>query len=90
MSDYKEEVLEMIDVALAANNKDDFCQCKHRKALEINRPCTYCKINIALYTARVCIVASVGRLDVMWSNMVAMQVEIEKKLKRILTVLLLK
>jgi len=82
MSDCKENVLEMIDVALTANNNDDFCQCLHVR--EANKPCTYCKIETALHVARACIVASVGRLDVMRSNMVAYQKEIEEKLKRIL------
>lgn len=80
--DCKENVLEMIDQALEANSNDDFCQCQHNTI--VNKPCTYCKINSALHTARACIVASVGRIDVMRANMIEMQAEIEGKLKAIL------
>jgi len=80
--DCKENVLEMIDAALAANRKTDFCTCKYPgNGCGI---CNYCKIDRGLTVAKACIIASVGRLDVMRSNMVAMQEEIEGKLKAIL------
>jgi len=80
--DCKETVLEMIDEALSANRRADFCIC--RPGDRIDNMCAFCKINTGLSAARACIVASVGRLDVMRSNMVAYQKEIEEKLKRIL------
>ena len=80
--DCKENVLEMIDAALTANNNDDFCHCLH--VMDTKKPCTYCKIETALHVARACIVASVGRIDVMRANMVAVRAEIEGKLKRLL------
>jgi len=82
MSNCKENVLEMIDVALTANNNDDFCQCLH--VMDAKKPCTYCKIETALHVARACIVASVGRIDVMRTNMMIVQAEIEEKLRKLL------
>jgi len=81
-NDCKENVLEMIDAALTANNNDDFCQCRYGRDKEW--PCTYCKINGGLTVARACIVASVGRIDVMRTNMMIVQAEIEEKLRKLL------
>jgi len=82
MSDCKKTVLEMIDAALTANRMTDFCTC--RPAGMLDGKCAYCKINEGLTMAEACIIASVGRIVVMRSNMVAMKEEIEEKLKRIL------
>ena len=82
MSDCKENVLEMIDAALTANRQGGYCSCVYHVA-DVGW-CNHCKIRKGLEEARACIVASVGRLDVMRSNMIEMQAEIEEKLKRIL------
>ena len=80
--DCKENVLEMIDRSLTANRAEGFCTCKYGHNPEDY--CNYCKIYTGLTVARACIVASVGRLDVMRSNMVEMQAEIEGKLRKLL------
>ena len=77
MSMCKEDVIELIDEALTVNILRHSCSCQQDGVKAGD--CTYCKIQIALKTARACIVASVGRLDVMRSNMLAMQEEIEEK-----------
>jgi len=82
MSDCKENVLEMIRTALTANRNTDFCTCKYPG--DGVGLCNYCKIDKGLTMAEACIIASVGRIDVMRSNMVAMQAEIEGKLKALL------
>jgi len=68
MSDCKENVLEMIDEAVKANYQRGICECHCLGNL--NKRCSYCKIKEALQTSRACIVSSVGRLDVIRSNMV--------------------
>jgi len=78
----KENVLEMIQEALTANRNTDFCTCKYPG--DGVGLCNYCKIDRGLTMAEACIIASVGRIDVMRSNMVAMQAEIEAKLKALL------
>jgi len=81
-NDCKENVLEMIDTALTANRKDRYCTCRYDAyGADI---CNCCKVIGGLTAARACIVASVGRLDVMRSKMVEMQAEIEGKLKKLL------
>jgi len=82
MSDCKENVLEMIDAASTANNNKDFCTCQYETRNA--GPCTYCKIETALRAARACIVASVGRLDMMRVNMMIVQADIEEKLRILL------
>jgi len=82
MSKCKENVLEMIRTALTANRMTDFCTCKYPG--DGVGLCNYCKIDRGLTMAEACIIASVGRIDVMRANMVEMQAEIEEKLKRIL------
>ena len=80
--DCKENVLEMIDRALSANRAEGFCTCKYGH--NPDDYCNYCKIYTGLTVARACIVASVGRIDVMRSNLVACQKEIEGKLRKLL------
>ena len=82
MSDCKENVLEMIRTALTANKQVDFCRCKPGRFPDTT--CTYCKIDKGLTMAEACIIASVGRLDVMRVNMSEVQKEIETKLKWLL------
>jgi len=82
MSDCKENVLEIIREALTANRMADFCTC--RPAGMLDGKCAYCKIDEGLTMAEACIIASVGRIDVMRHKMVAMQAEIEGKLKALL------
>ena len=84
MSDCKENVLEMIDGALRALNLESFCTCGY--PVGTVEFCNYCKVHKGLLAARVCIVASVDRISIMRANMVAVQQEIEEKLKRILEV----
>ena len=82
MSDCKENVLEMIDEAIQISGRQMHCTCIY--LVEEVGVCAYCKVRRGLRVARACIIASVGRIDVMRSNMVEMQAEIEEKLKRIL------
>jgi len=82
MSECKENVLEIIDKAFRANHLGGYCNCRFGGNKE--DMCNYCKIEEGLTVARACIVASVGRLDVMRSNMFAIQEEIEGKLRAIL------
>ena len=80
--DCKENVLEMIEAAITANRKIDFCTCSYSHGL--NDYCNHCKINHGLAAAKACIVASVGRIDVMRTNMMIVQAEIEEKLRKLL------
>ena len=82
MSVCKENVIEMIDQALRETDAITFCTCQYR--YEGTGICSHCKINLALRTARACIVASVSRVDVLRSNFIAVQVEIESKLRALL------
>ncbi len=81
-SDCKENILEMIEGALTANRTENYCTCTFYGE-EIGA-CNYCKIDQGLRAAKACIIASVGRLDMMRANMLIMQVEIEEKLRRIM------
>ena len=80
----KENVLEIIDGALTANRKADFCTCQYSH--EATGYCNHCTINNGLRAARACIVASVDRISIMRANMVAVQAEIEAKLRKLLEV----
>ena len=82
--DCKENVLEIINEALTANRKADFCTCRYDTAGR--DVCNYCKIFEGLTAARACIVASVDRISIMRGNMVAVQKEIEAKLRKLLEV----
>ena len=79
MSECKERIIEMIDQALTANILRHSCSCQY--VGEGTGFCTYCKIQIALKTARACIVSSVDKISAMRGNMVAVQEEIERKLE---------
>ena len=82
MTTCKENVIEIIDGALWENKKITFCTCQYRG--ESAGLCSSCKINLALKMSRACIVASVDRIDVLRSNFIAVQVEIESKLRTLL------
>lgn len=82
MSDCKENVLEMIDAAMTANRTESFCTCRYDTD-GVDR-CNYCKIFEGLTVARACIVASVGRIDMMRTNMMIVQADIEEKLRILL------
>ena len=82
MSDCKEHVLEMIDEAMGRNEVAWHCTCRY--PIVDSDVCNYCKIDLALKAAKACIVASVGRLDIMRTNMMIVQADIEEKLRILL------
>jgi len=82
MSACKQNVLDMIDEAIGANYAKGICECHCLGSL--NKRCSYCKIKEGLQRARACIVASISRIDTMRSNIIAAQLEIEEKLKRLI------
>jgi len=82
MDKCKENVIEMIDIAIWVNKLERFCVCVY--PVVGGNICNYCKIERGLKTARACIIASVDKISIMRANMVAAQAEIEEKIKKLL------
>lgn len=82
MSECKENILEMIEAAITANRLEGFCECVY--PVVGGNVCNYCRVDTALRTASACIIASVGRVDILRANIFTVQREIEGKLKRLL------
>ena len=82
MSRCKEDVIEMIDEAIGAHQRDAFCNCLFGRLP--GGLCNYCKINMALEAARACIVQGADELDLLRVRFIGVQEAIEDKLKAIL------
>jgi len=82
MSEYREEIVEMIDRALILNGQSSGCTCV------FNDPdgnlCAHCTIREALRMSRSCIVLGMNRIDAMKVIMSKRQEEIEWKLRTLL------
>jgi len=79
MSDYKKNVIEMIDIAMVANRAEGVCTCRFDS--DGVRGCNYCRILEGLMAAKACIVASVGGFDMIRMIMTIVQTDIEEKLR---------
>ena len=78
----KEDVFEMIDEAIKVHQRDNSCDCLYSH-LAAGR-CNYCKIDMALKTARACIVQGADELDLLKVRFIGVQEAIEDKLRAIL------